>query len=39
MPNGFGLHSHSEYEPPSLTIHATEKVGLFWGGGFKRKNK
>ena len=37
MPNGVGLHSHSEYEPPSLTVHAKEKVGLFWGGGFKNK--
>ena len=37
MPNGVGLHSHSEYEPPSLTIHAKEKVSLFWGGKKKKK--
>ena len=43
MPNGVSLHSHSEYEPPSLTINAKEKVGFFffWGGGgeFKEKKK
>lgn len=39
MPNGVGLHSHSKYEPPSLTIHAKEKVGLFWGGVFKESKK
>ena len=35
MPNSVNLHSHSEYEPPSLTINAKEKVGFFFflGGG------
>ena len=43
MPNGVSLHSHSEYEPPSLTINAKEKVGFFFffwvGGEFKEKKK
>ena len=41
MPNGVSLHSHSEYEPPSLTINAKEKVGFFFffGGGGGNLNK